>query len=148
MKAISGQAPNPYLVVTFDNPVLKTHQFQWKFSPQSQAETQTLANIIGLLKAASLPINNGALLGFPNVLTLKLVPADQFLYTFKPCVIENITINYSPSGVPSFFAGSNAPAEIEMVLALKEIEIWTTGTGSTISGLDASSIGGIFTSGS
>jgi hypothetical protein len=124
LKNFSAITPNPHLVVVFDQPILKTHEFQWRFSPETRAESDRLNTILNTLKNKARPVNLGPLLGFPAVFYLSLQPNEQYLYTFKPCIIESIAVHYSPTGVPSFF-NSTAPAEVELTIIFKEIEIWT-----------------------
>jgi hypothetical protein len=44
---------------------------------------------------------------------------------FKHALIENVTINYSPNGIPSFFAGTSLPTFYQVSITLKEIEYFT-----------------------
>ena len=69
----------------------------------------------------------GIFFKYPSIVQPKLFNGpkqNEFLYDFKPCVIENMIVNYAPTGVPSFFAGTKAPTEIEFQLFLSEINLW------------------------
>ena len=44
---------------------------------------------------------------------------------FKHALIENVTINHSPNGIPSFFAGTSLPTFYQVSITLKEIEYFT-----------------------
>jgi hypothetical protein len=122
----AGLAQNPMLTVLFNKVNLKKHRFAWKFMPESAQESQSLYNIISQFKKSALPGLTGenALFTVPDVIMIKLLPEDKFLYSFKPCVVESVSINYSPN-MPSFFAGTGAPTAIEFSISLLEIEIWT-----------------------
>jgi GTP:adenosylcobinamide-phosphate guanylyltransferase len=85
--------------------------------------------IIKQLQASSLPERDGRLLlGFPNVVQPRITGD---LIHYKPCVIDAVAVNYSPTGNPSFYTnrdnGSNKlySTDIEITIGLKELEIVT-----------------------
>lgn len=124
---LAGLAQNPMLTVLFNKVNLKKHSFAWKFMPESAQESNVLLNIINQFKKSALPGltgTAGSLFTVPDVVTISLQPNKAFLYEFKPCVIESVSINYSPN-MPSFFTGTGAPTAIEFSISLLEIEIWT-----------------------
>ncbi len=125
----SGQTVNPFLAMMFNGPRFKTHQFGWRFSPRNAEETDMIVKIVNTFKAKSLPEQwgGGAMFSYPDVCMISLYPANarNRMYKFKPAVITQTSIHYAPSGTPSFFAGTNGPAEIELKLQLSEISIWT-----------------------
>lgn len=152
MTQSQGYALNPFLQVMMSGPAFKQFDFTWKFSPRDAAETRELRDIITMIRYNMLPgtfgnislpasapgwmqglvnsYNNatsgrGALLSYPNVVLAQLFPTDQYLFKFKPMVIETMSINFTPSGSPSFFRDvTGAPVEVVLTLRLKEIEIW------------------------
>lgn len=147
-----GYALNPFLQVMLSGPAFKQFDFTWKFTPRDAGETRDLRDIITMIRYNMLPgtfgnislpttapgwmqnlvngYNNatagrGALLSYPNVVLAQLFPDDQYLFKFKPMVIETMSINFAPSGTPSFFRDvRGAPVEVVLTLRLKEIEIW------------------------
>lgn len=125
----TGQTVNPFLAMMFNGPRFKTHQFGWRFSPRNAEETDMIVKIVNTFKAKSLPVQwgGGAMFSYPEVCLISLYPANarNRMYKFKPAVIMQTSIHYAPSGTPSFFAGTNGPAEIELKLQLSEISIWT-----------------------
>ncbi len=44
---------------------------------------------------------------------------------FKPCVIKNVTVNYTPDGTPSFFAQDGYPTAVTLKLDFQETMIHT-----------------------
>jgi hypothetical protein len=62
-------------------------------------------------------------------LEINFRPSDEFLYRFKPCVVESINVNFTPGSSPSFFRGTStrapAPTAVNIELRVQEIEIWT-----------------------
>jgi hypothetical protein len=125
-----GLAINPFLTVMFEQPTFKSHKFNWKLMPTSPDEARTLNAIITSFKYHMLPklsggTAKGTLLEYPHIVLISFYNSDSFLYRFKPCVIEDMSINYAPSG-PSFFRGDeNVPTEIDLSISFKEIEYWT-----------------------
>ena len=66
-------------------------------------------------------------LGYPQMVQITLEPdLSEQLYKFKQCMISSVNVNYSPNGVPSFFAGTQYPTVIEFQVNLQELEIFTS----------------------
>lgn len=126
--AATGTITNPLLTVLFKSPAFKKLQFEWKLAPSNESESRTINSIINTIKYNMLPSKgiSGALLSYPNVvqLTIGSRSADYFSYYFKPAVIETFSVNYTPSGTPSFFGTTKAPTEVQIRLGLMEIEYW------------------------
>jgi hypothetical protein len=73
---------------------------------------------------AMAPSAGGTLLKYPNMAIISLSPNQDYLYKFKPCVIESMSVNYASAGMPSFFKRSDAPVDVTISLNLLEIEYW------------------------
>jgi hypothetical protein len=128
--SLTGITPNPFQTVLFKSPEFRSHAFSWRFSPTSSQESETLYNIINTFKYHSLPGllgSGGVLFSYPEILKINFQPANatRFLYQFKPCVVESITVNFTPANGPSFFRDTLAPAAVEFTIRVQEIEIWT-----------------------
>lgn len=125
----TGSTPNPHVAVSFTHVNLRTFTFTWKMSPNSADESAALEEIIRTINSRILPAKDGSnfLLSFPNHCQVLIQPmAVEQLFRFKPCVVESFNVNYAPSGIPSVFAGTNLPTEIEMSITLKEVRIRTS----------------------
>lgn len=134
---VAGNTPNPHMAVTFQGVNLKKHTYTWRMSPTSEDESMMVRSIIRNLQAASLPgqPSKGLLLSFPDIATVEINPPQ--LMTFRPCMIDSVVVNYTPNGMPAFFAtgsvgpaqpgaaASGHPVEIELSLTLREIDIHT-----------------------
>lgn len=124
-----GLAENPFLTVVFTGPQFKTHRFRWLLAPKNEQESTALTKIVNVFKKGAHPevVKGIGAFKYPQVLHIAIKPdeAAANMNKFKPCVIESIDVNYSPSGQPSFFRGTSAPTMVELSLQLKEIEIWT-----------------------
>jgi hypothetical protein len=68
----------------------------------------------------------GTLLTYPNIVQITASQASTgfWNYLFKPAVIENFSVNYAPSGQPSFFNNTNAPTDVEITIQFHEIEFF------------------------
>jgi len=129
-KAYTGITQNPYQTVLFQNPNFKEHSFTWKLIPSNAAESEKIKNIIRTLQFHMLPGVSGApglLFSFPSMVTVSLFPSSNYLYRFKPCVIDKVSVDYAPGGEssPSFYRGTNAPTAVLLKISLQEIEYWT-----------------------
>lgn len=129
LRAASGLAPNQFLTVLLKGPQYKKHSFSWTLSPRNAAESETLRQIIANLNEAMAPgFATQNFFSFPKVFELSFAPTPTMLYRFLPAVLETMNINYAPSG-PSFYAGTDAPAAIELTLNFLELEFWLSGRG-------------------
>jgi hypothetical protein len=129
-KAYAGVTENPYQTVLFEKPNFKEHSFTWKLIPSNATESEKIKNIIRTLQFHMLPgISSGAglLFSFPSMVTISLFPSSNYLYRFKPCVIDKVSVDYAPGGEsnPSFYRGTNAPTAVLLKISLQEIEYWT-----------------------
>lgn len=126
--SLAGVAQNPFITMLFKSPKFKRHTFSWRFAPTNSAESIVLRQLINTFRANMLPnltqASGGTLLGYPNIARVQLYPNDEFLYKFKPCAVENMSVNFAPGNTPAFFRGSNAPVEVSIRLDLVEIEYW------------------------
>lgn len=125
-ESLTGVTTNPFQVVLFKSPKFKSHNFSWKLVPKNRAETEELEDIISLFKYHMLPSvsTGGIFFGYPEILQIRLYPRDSYLYKFKPCVVDSVSVNYAPNG-PSFYRETGAPTAVEFTVSLQEIEIWT-----------------------
>ena len=127
--ALTGTAFNPYQTVLFKTPNFRKHSFSWRFIPRNANESTMIKNIVNLFNSNLLPgisTNLGALLfEFPSVLNIQLYPKQDFLYKFKPCVLESVSANFAPAQTPAFYRTTGAPAAVDLKIDLLEIELWT-----------------------
>jgi hypothetical protein len=130
-KAYTGVTQNPYQTVLFENPQFKTHSFTWKLIPSNAEESKKIKDIIRTFQFHMLPgvtTGAGVLFSFPSMVTVSLFPSSEYLYRFKPCVIDKVDIDYAPGGEssPSFYRNlPGAPTAISLKISLQEIEYWT-----------------------
>ena len=126
----SGIALNPYISVLLRGPTLRSHTFAWRFAPNNITDTNTVDQICQTFKKAALVKSKydqgatGAVFGYPDMLKIELTP-DTYLFKYKLCVITNVSVNYSPTGLVSLFDKTNAPTMVELQVSVQEIEIFT-----------------------
>lgn len=131
LQIATGIAPNQFLTVLLKGPQYKKHEFTWKLSPRNESESENVRKIISFLNEAMAPgiEGGGAFFTLPKIFEIKFFPNARMLYKFLPAVIENMTINYTPSGAPAFYHGTGAPDTIELRLSFLELEFWLSGRG-------------------
>lgn len=126
-----GAVPNPHLQAIFNGVQMRTHSFQWTFSPRNAIESRQLQQIIYELKKYSLPAfsNLGtAALQYAPLVDIELYPwkdKKEELILFKPCLVQSISVNYAPQGLPAFFKGTKQPTFIQISIDFMETEIQT-----------------------
>lgn len=127
-----GSIPNPHMAVFFNGVSMRRHSFTWTFNPRNADESKAIKEIIDKLKQNSLPAFSPlgtAVLQYPYLCQISLEPwsknGDE-LIKFKPALLQEPIINYSPNGIPSFFEGTNQPTFIELTLSFIETEYFTS----------------------
>lgn len=123
-----GTTVNPHVAVVFDGMNLKNHQFNWTFHPKSQEETNRLSKIQKYIRSSITPSYSSdarAVLEYPSVVDIAFggIKSDYFYY-FKRCMVQNFSMNFTPTGNLSFLRGG-APAAVSMNMSLIETEIRT-----------------------
>lgn len=129
----TGTAINQNLTVLFRGPTLKSHRFSWRLIPKSPQESANIKKIIAILKRASHPTQytaqSSSVLRYPSECLIQFISpkndSSNFLYPLRPCVLENIHIDYSPFGSMSLHQGTFEPTAIDISLDFKETSYYT-----------------------
>ena len=136
---LSGAVPNPNVTAAFKGPNLRQFSFAWTFAPKTPDESRKIQKIVKGIKKRILPVMNEgstSLLGYPSMVQPRLYPnvdgGGDPLFEFKKCVIPRMNVSYSPTGIPSFFKGTNLPTFVQLAITLVEIEYFTE-TGDSVS---------------
>lgn len=134
IEAGMGAVANPFQAMVFEGVDLKTFMFNWTFAPKSRAETDSIKEIVRLIKMHSLPyyknltaagvgIKSGrAFLNYPSV-CIPLITGVNTM-TFKPCMISQVQLDYNGGGELAFLEGGN-PAAVKINITMQEMQIWT-----------------------
>lgn len=137
---VTGSAINPHTTLNFDGVGLKKFEFNWTLAPRSQKESDELRNIINKIKGHILPkystlpglTNSGnraadqALLRYPDLALIRFNGLAQgHWFEFKPGMISNMSVNYSPQGNVLLEGGK--PAVVHLSMSFTEAQIHTSG---------------------
>lgn len=121
----TGSVVNPYSLSLFQSVAPRAHQLVFRLVPRSQADSAMIRKIVQQFQYHSLPSRKGKFfLTMPDELEISFFGTDK-LFKFAPCVINQVSVNYTPFGTPSFFGADNAPTGVELTLSLQEIEALT-----------------------
>jgi hypothetical protein len=126
---LAGAIPNPHMQALFEGVELRNHSFQWTFFPRNVEESKTLMTMISLFKQNCLPAFSKLgtpVLQYPPLVDIELMPTQiKDMIKFNTCMVKDVSINYAPQGLPSFFHGTKYPTIIQISLDLIETEIQT-----------------------
>ena len=127
----TGVVPNPHLAAIFQDIGLRSHSFNFRFSPKNKQEADLLKRIVKTIKRRMLPgtagskeSSTGPLFSFPDVVDIAFGPEKDSPYLIQRSVLESMTVNYAPNGTPAFFR-DGSPTDIEIGLNFKEIRVVT-----------------------
>ena len=128
--AVAGYPINPKIEVLFSHTTQRAFRMELLMAPKNQNESDTIKNIIDTLRFHAAPEIAGVLGTFPV-----FVPPAEFDITFyhrgqentkipriNTCALEQIEVDYAPSGVYSTFSNGHSVA-IRLSLAFRELEI-------------------------
>lgn len=132
-QAYFGLAVNPFQTVLFEKPEFKKHTFSWRLIPKNEQESSTIRDIVRTFQFHMLPgvggegaTAPGLFFSYPSQVIVSLSPSNEFLYRFKPCVVQSVNVDYAPGSSPSFYKRTPAaPAVVNISMSLLEIEYWT-----------------------
>lgn len=135
MSSASGVAVNPHVALVFEGVNLKQFNMTWNFAPESRKEMNDITAAITALKKAMLPKYKGAgggsvprgLFDYPDLVQLnyKGLSIGDY-YTFKPAMINSLTVDYSPNGnVLIRDGGESVPSFVNLSVGFTESQIWT-----------------------
>jgi hypothetical protein len=121
-----------FKTVTLSQPDYRRHKFTWSLPPRNYDESTRIQRILHSIKRGMHPKNTGSkwFMAFPKIYLPYFSPNPKYLFKFKPCVIENIEINYQGGQpVPSFYraegADENRPPEtVQFSITFLELEYW------------------------
>jgi hypothetical protein len=130
----TGLARNPHMSVIFKSVNLRQHQFDYDFVCRNQQESETLFRIIYFLKNSMHPSYadgfHNHLFEYPDEFEISFDRSD-YMYSFGPCVLTNVSVNYHNAGSPAYFQNTHAPVAVGLSLSFLETTIVTK---ETISG--------------
>jgi hypothetical protein len=124
----TGKSINPQMEMFYKSPNLRTFILDFRLAPRNALEAESIKAIIKNLKYFSAPeIPEGTTGRYfipPARFEIEFYHNDkpnEYLFKTKKCVLQNITLDYSPNGYASHSDG--APVETRMQLIFKETAI-------------------------
>ena len=129
-----GQADNPFVEVLFNSMNIRKFTYNFNFAPRNEDETQEIQQIIQLFRyhmSPELQKTNGRYLTLPSTFDIHYMYKanngqsyeNDFYTRLSTCVLQDCSVNYTPTGVKSF--GDGAPTQITMNLTFSETEALT-----------------------
>lgn len=134
-EAYAGLSPNDFFTVLLKGPQYKRHKLSWHLVPRNKTEAAMIKRIITILNNSMAPglALGGAVFNFPKVFQLAFMPNFNYLYKFKPAVLEDMQVDYSPgTNGPTFYHPMNgddstsAPESVKISCVFLELEYWLT----------------------
>lgn len=124
----SGAVLNPNLELLFEGPDLRQFNYTFKMSAESQAEAQSIKNIIRWFKkgmSIRRQANSGLFLTTPNVFRIRYIQGESDIdhpgiNLVKDCALLNCAVNYTPEGNYSTFTDGTMTM-YEMTLSFGEL---------------------------
>jgi len=142
-----GKIMNPYTEQVFNGVNMRQFSFDWKLVPRNSAETAAIQRIIKTIRSNALPDYNSRLglkegtagdegnlsdrwLTVPNIFRIGWKDGGKnteirSLPRLKPCVLTNVSINYTPDAIWATYEGAD-PVAYTMTLGFTETEIITS----------------------
>ena len=107
-----GMVTNPNMELLFNGPSLRNFSFNFKLSPRSAREAQTVIKILRFFKQGMSPIRSDAnfFLKAPNTFQLEYKKGGnkgqehRYLNKFKECALQSCGVQYTPDGTYNTFS--------------------------------------------
>lgn len=128
--AFVGVVRNPHTTVIFNGVNLRNINFEWRFSPRSQQESDALKSIYDTVKLRSHPeeLTSGFALNYPDLVYFEFTgKVAEYMPKFQKAFITNINITPDSSSGMSLFK-SGAPTTYNFQISATEISIVTRNT--------------------
>lgn len=130
----TGQVLNPHMELLFKSVSLRSFNFSFEFAPRDADEAQVVKNILRAFKKNMSPKSGGqsgspggapggVFISAPNVFKLEYRTGPNkhaFLNSFKPMALQNMSINYTPSGTYATYEDTT-PVHMQMTLQFQEL---------------------------
>lgn len=137
LDVVNGTTVNPHKTLAFDGVNLKEFNFTWQLAPKNAAESNTLVQIRNKIRQSILPGVEGlsegggnsslsrAFLSYPDLVHIYFtgILEDHYIW-FKPAMIKNFNVNFSPQGGNVIVEGGK-PGFVQMSMSIQEAQIHT-----------------------
>lgn len=128
--AAGGIALNTFKTVTLAVPQFRTFALEWRLHPKTPQESVAIQRMLYSLKEGAHPALEigGLLFTFPKIYLMYFTNGSEYLYKFKPAVLQSININYAGGNpVPAFYKNNDktVPEGVLIRTSWIELELWT-----------------------
>lgn len=126
-----GAIVNPHMAALFKGVNFRTFNFEYDFLAKSEAESNSINNILKAFKIHMHPDIPAEAAGarfmlYPENFVIGIFsPSNDHLFKISLCALTNMNVSYNGAGIPAFFRDTGAPVHIKMSLQFKELEIMT-----------------------
>lgn len=127
----AGKTLNPHQASIFKNVDFRAFSFEFQMMARNRKEADDIRDIIQVFKEAMHPGQSDGgesiFWEYPDNFDIFLfTPSEDRMFKIQTSVLENMSVNYGGSGIPSFFVGpEHAPVDIRMTLNFKELSVLT-----------------------
>ena len=137
VEAGAGNIFNPANITAFKGTPIRKHKLNWKLVPRSKSESETLSNIVKLIRRSmhsqldgfgdGSSANNGAFFQrYPDIIQCALITPDVNNSIFyKPALVSAFGVDHTGQGGLNFFQGTGSPVEYTLSLEINEIDFVT-----------------------
>ena len=127
MGEVMGKIPNPYLTMIFRGVDFRSFSFVFKFTPYSEADCDTIDNIIKTFRKNALPSKDGAMLAYPKECEIQYFwrgAENKWLHRFKRAVCTAVDVDYTGAGMFSTMR-NGFPSTIVLSTKWSEVQLVT-----------------------
>jgi len=127
----TGQVLNPNTEVLYKGPKMRNFSLSFKMLPRNKADADMIRNIIQVFKVATLPNFGGAgdknasFVTLPQLVDVTFMTgnkANEWVTQYKPAVITNFNVSYTPDG--AWATGPDgAPVATKIDIAFQETKM-------------------------
>jgi len=140
LSTTQGLVLNPNVEVMYDSLELREFTLKFKMTPHDGTEAQTIRNITQVFRKASMPsydksyngnttdsqnIQGSNVIGVPSMCRVSFMRGSnlhEWLPQYKTCVIQKVTVNYTPDGAYATF-GDGSPVATELSVTFLESKL-------------------------
>ncbi len=137
VEAGAGNIFNPANITAFKGTPIRKHKLNWKLVPRSKSESETLSNIVKLIRRSmhsqldgfgdgSSATSGAFFQRYPDIIQCALITPDiNNSIFYKPALVSAFGVDHTGQGGLNFFQGTGSPVEYTLSLEINEIDFIT-----------------------
>ncbi len=120
---------NPRKEAMFQEPNMRTYQYEFDLAPRNQKESENAQAIINLFKyhaAPELYQGDNAMYMYPSEFQVYFISngkENEYIGKMDRCALTNISVNYTNANMWSAFRDTGAPTHLKITLELTELSL-------------------------